>query len=77
LKKNSLKELKLDFKKFISKKLIKLNQQKSFKEINLKFLKRFPSFKKITLKLILELKKQFEDCKIIQIGEKSYNIQII
>ncbi len=75
LKRNSLQELKRDFKKFILQKLADLIKSKNFEEIDLKILRRFPKFKKLTLKLIYELRKQLIECKIYQIGKESYDIQ--
>ncbi|MFX1419554.1 MAG: hypothetical protein ACFE9N_11600 [Promethearchaeota archaeon] len=75
LKRSSLQELKHDLKKIISKKLSYLIKNKEFDAIDSKILKKFPKFRKWTLKLIYELKKQLIDCKIIQLDENSYNIQ--
>ncbi|MFX1306853.1 MAG: hypothetical protein ACFFBF_11995 [Promethearchaeota archaeon] len=75
LKKTSLQELKLDLKKYISKKLADLIKNQEYDSIDLKVLKKFPKFKVWTVKLIYELKQQLEKCKIYQIGEKSYDIQ--
>ncbi|MFX1390902.1 MAG: hypothetical protein ACFE9Z_12630 [Promethearchaeota archaeon] len=75
LKKGSLNEVKFDLKKSVSQKLIELIKQKDFKGINLRILKGFPTFKKITLKLIYELKKQLETCGVFQVGEKLYDIK--
>lgn len=75
LKRTSLQELKLDLKKYISKKIAELIKSQEFNSIDLKKLKKFPKFRKWTLKLIHELKNQLIDCKIYQTGEKSYNIQ--
>ncbi|MFX1501168.1 MAG: hypothetical protein ACFFDH_09425 [Promethearchaeota archaeon] len=75
LKRASLQELKYDLKKCISKKLGNLIKNQDFNAIDVKVLKKFPKFKKWTLKLIYELKDQLIRCKIYQIGEKSYNIQ--
>jgi hypothetical protein len=77
LKRTSLQELKLDLKKTIAKQLSNLIKKQDFTVINLKVLKKFPKFKKWTLKLIYELKKRLIACKIYQVGEKSYNIQDI
>lgn len=75
LKRNSLQELKLDFKKFISQKLAELIKIKNFEEINLIILRKFPKFKKLTLKVIYELSKQLNECKIYQVGKDSYDVQ--
>jgi len=75
LKRNSLQELKLDLKKFISKKLAELIEKKDFESINLKILKNFPSFKNWTIKIISELKNQLEKCEIYKKSEKSFDIQ--
>ncbi|UCC21186.1 MAG: hypothetical protein JSV62_07895 [Promethearchaeota archaeon] len=75
LKRTSLQELKHDFKKKISKKLSDLIKNQEFDAIDLKILKKFPKFRKWTLKLIYELKKQLLNCEIFQIDDNSYNIQ--
>ena len=75
LKRTSLQELKLDLKKYISKKIAELIKKQEFNSIDLKIIKKFPKFRKWTLKLIYELKNQLINCKIYQTGEKSYNIQ--
>jgi hypothetical protein len=75
LKRTSLQELKFDFKKDIAKQISGLIKNKEFNVIDLRVLKKFPKFKKWTLKLIYELKKQLIRCEICQIGENSYNIQ--
>lgn len=74
LKRNSLQELKLDLKKFISEKLAELIKNKNFEDLNIKVLRKFPKFKKWTAKLIYELKEHLEECKIFQTGKKSYDI---
>jgi hypothetical protein len=75
LKRTSLQELKLDFKKKIAKEILILIGKEEFNTIDLKVLKKFPKFKKLTLKLIYELKKRLVRCEIYQVGENSYNIQ--
>ena len=75
LKRDSLQELKLDLKKFISKKLAELIDKKEFASIKLKILKSFPSLKNWTIKIISELKSQLEKCKIYKNSEKSFDIQ--
>ncbi len=77
LKRTSLQELKLDLKKIIAKQLSSLLKKQEFTVIDLKVLKKFPKFKKWTLKLIYDLKKQLIECEIYQVGEKSYNIENI
>ena len=74
LKKQSLQELKLDFKKFVSLKLNELIKNNQFNSINLKILKEFPSFKKWTVKVIYMLKQQLLNCKIYKINDGSYDI---
>lgn len=74
LKRASLQELKLDLKKVIAKQLASLIKKQEFNAIDLKVLKKFPKFKKWTLKLIYEFKKQLIECEIYQVGENSYNI---
>ncbi len=74
-KRTSLQELKLDFKKKIAKQISILIRKEEFNTIDLKVLKKFPKFKKLTLKLIYELKKRLIRCEIYQVGENSYNIQ--
>jgi len=75
LKRDSLQELKLDLKKFISKKLTELIDKKDFASINLKILKTFPSFKNWTIKIISELKNQLEKCKIYKNCENTFDIR--
>ena len=75
LKRDSLQELKLDLKKFISKILAELIDKKEFESINLKVLKNFPSFKNWTIKIISELKNQLEKCTIYKKSEKTFDIQ--
>jgi len=58
-----------------SKSTITKPPQKIFEEINLGILRKFSKFRKLTLKLISELKNQLIGCKIYQIGERSFNIQ--
>ena len=74
LKRGSLQELKLDLKKFVSKKLAELIDKKDFASINLKSLRKFPSFKNWNIKIIYELKNQLEKCKIYKKSEESFDI---
>jgi len=74
LKRKSLQELKLDFQKSVSRKLVKLIQKGNFEQIDIKILKRFPRFKQITAKIIFELKKQLENCVIYQIDQNRYDL---
>jgi len=74
LKRNSLQELKMDLKKLISKKLTDAIKFKKFDQINIESLKRFSEFKKWTVGLIYELKKQLDECKIYQITKEEYEI---
>ena len=74
LKKQSLQELKLDFKKFVSLKLSELIKNDQLESIDLKTLKKFPTFKKWTVKIIHMLKQQLIECKIIKINDNSYDI---
>jgi hypothetical protein len=75
LKKESLHELKLHFKKYISNLLSEIIKSKEFNSIDLKVLKKFPSFKNWTIKIIYELKENLKKCKIYRIDYQSYNIQ--
>jgi hypothetical protein len=74
LKKQSLQELKLDFKKFVSLKLSELIKNNQLESIDLKTLKKFPTFKKWTVKIIHMLKQQLIESKIIKIDDSSYDI---
>ncbi|MFX1279026.1 MAG: hypothetical protein ACFFA3_06380 [Promethearchaeota archaeon] len=75
LKRESLQELKLDLKKFVSKKLTETIKNKEFENINIKILKKFPTFKKFTAKVILELKNQLEGIRIIKIDDNQFDIR--
>jgi hypothetical protein len=75
LKRESLQELKLDFKKFVSKKLTEIIQNKEYESINIRTLRSFPTFRKWTVKVILELKKQLESITIYEIAKKKYDVQ--
>ena len=72
--KQSLQELKLDFKKFVSLKLSELIKSNKLESIDIKSLKRFPTFKKWTFKVIYMLKQQLLNCKIYKINDSSYDI---
>ena len=74
LKKQSLKELKIDFKKFVSLKLSELIKTKQLESIDIKALKQFPSFKKWSVKVIYMLKQQLLNCKIYKINDGTYDI---
>jgi len=74
LKKQSLQELKLDFKKFVSLKLSELIKSNQLELINLKSLKRFPTFKKWSVKVIYMLRQELLKCKIYKINDTSYDI---
>ena len=74
LKKQSLQELKLDFKKFVSLKLSELIKSNQLELINLKSLKRFPTFKKWSVKVIYMLRQELLKCKIYKINNTSYDI---
>ena len=74
LKKQSLSELKLDFKKFVSLKLSELIKTNQLDSIDLKALKSFPTFKRWAVKVIYMLKQQLEDCKVCRMLDGSYNI---
>ncbi len=74
LKKQSLQELKLDFKKFVSLKLSELIKNNQFDSINIKILKKFPSFKKWTIKVIYNLKQQLSNCQIYQNDNQTYDV---
>ena len=74
LKKHSLQELKLDFKKFVSLKLSELIKNNQFDSINIKILKKFPSFKKWTIKVIYNLKQQLSNCQIYQNDNQTYDV---
>ena len=75
LKKQSLQELKLDFKKFVSLKLSELIKSNQLESIDIKSLKQFPTFKKWTVKVIYMLKQQLLNCKIYKINDSSYDIR--
>ena len=74
LKKQSLQELKLDFKKFVSFKLSELIKSNQLELVDIKALKKFPTFKKWTVKVIYMLKQQLLNCKIYKINNSSYDI---
>jgi len=74
LKKQSLQELKLDFKKFVSLKLSELIKSNQLELINLKSLKKFPTFKKWSVKVIDMLRQELLKCKIYLINATSYDI---
>ena len=74
LKKQSLQELKLDFKKFVSLKLSELIKSNQLELVDIKALKKFPTFKKWTVKVIYMLKQQLLNCKIYKINNSSYDI---
>jgi hypothetical protein len=74
LQKQSLQELKLDFKKFVSLKLSELIKSNQLELIDIKALKKFPTFKKWTVKVIYMLKQQLLNCKIYKINNSSYDI---
>jgi len=74
LKKQSLQELKLDFKKFVSLKLSGLIKSNQLELINLKSLKKFPTFKKWSVKVIYMLRQELLKCKIYKINDTSYDI---
>ncbi len=74
LVRDSLQELKRDMIKFVSKRLIDMINNKDFEVINLKILKKYPIFNKLTALIIYELKQQIETCKIYQIDNNLYDI---
>ncbi len=74
LKRQSLQELKLDFKKFVSLRLSQLIKIDDLGSIDIKALKEFPTFKKWTVKVIYMLKQQLLNCKIYKVNDTSYNI---
>jgi hypothetical protein len=74
LKKQSLQELKLDFKKFVSLKLSELIKNNQLKSIDLKALKQLPTFRKWTIKVISILKEQLSNCKLYKVNDSSYDI---
>ncbi|MHA1507394.1 MAG: hypothetical protein ACTSO6_01675 [Promethearchaeota archaeon] len=74
LKKQSLQELKLDFKKFVSLKLSELIKSNQLELINLKSLKKFPTFKKWSVKVIYMLRQELLKSKIYKINDTSYDI---
>jgi len=74
LKKQSLQELKLDFKKFVSLKLSEIIKSNRLGLIDIKALKQFPTFKKWTVKVIYMLRQQLLNCTIIKNIDGSYNI---
>ncbi|MHA1931058.1 MAG: hypothetical protein ACW96X_00870 [Promethearchaeota archaeon] len=77
LKRESLPELKLDFKNFVSKKITEIIQNKDFESIDLKTIRQFPNFRKWTAKIILELKNQLEKSKIYKIDKNKFDIRNI
>ena len=72
--KQSLQELKLDFKKFVSLKLSELIKSNQLELIDIKALKQFPTFKKWTVKVIYMLKQQLLNCNIYKINDSSYDL---
>jgi len=74
LKKQSLQELKLDFKKFISLKLSEIIKSNRLGLVDIKTLKKFPTFKKWTVKIIYMLKQQLLCCRVYKINDNSYDI---
>jgi hypothetical protein len=74
LKRNSLHELKIDLKNFAIDKIINIIKDKKYNQINLNILKEFPDFKKLTLKIMHDLKTQLGTCKIYKIDENRYDI---
>ncbi len=74
LKKQSLQELKLDFKKFVSLKLSELIKSNQLELINIKALKQFPTFKKWSVKVIYMLKQELLNCKLYKNNDTSYDI---
>lgn len=74
LKKQSLQGLKLDFKKFVPLKLSELIKSNQLELIDIKALKKFPTFKKWTVKVIYMLKQQLINCNIYKINDSSYDI---
>ncbi len=75
LKRDSLPELKLDFKKYVSKKITESIQNKDYESTDLKSLKKLPNFRKWTVKLIYELKKELERSKIHKIDKDKFDIK--
>jgi len=75
LKKQSLQELKLDFKKFVSLKLSELIKCNQLELIDIKALKKFPTFKRWSVKVIYMLKQQLLNCTIHKINDTSYDIR--
>ncbi|MBD3211471.1 MAG: hypothetical protein GF311_02600 [Candidatus Lokiarchaeota archaeon] len=74
LNRDCLQELRYDFKKFITAKLINVIKNKKYHEINLNILKSFPEFKKWTLKIIYDLKNELENSQIIKVTKGLYDI---
>jgi len=74
LQKQSLQELKLDFKRFVSLKLSELIKSNQLELINIKSLKRFPTFKKWSVKVIYMLKQELLNCKLYKNNDTSYDI---
>jgi len=72
--KQSLQELKLDFKKFVSLKLSELIKCNQLELIDIKSLKKFPTFKKWSVKVIHMLKQELLNCSIHKINDTSYDI---
>ncbi|MFW9822484.1 MAG: hypothetical protein ACFFE4_06095 [Candidatus Thorarchaeota archaeon] len=74
LKRESLQELKLDLKKFVSDKLTEILKKKEYDQIDIKVLRSFPTFRKWTLKIIYELKKQLEKTEVYRVNNDSIDI---
>ena len=65
----------MDFKNEIARILTNLIKKESYEEINLIELKKFPIYRNWTLKLIMELKRKLEDCKIYKEVDGKYDLQ--
>jgi hypothetical protein len=75
LKRESLQELKLDLKKYVSEKLTEIIKKKELNLINIKVLRTIPTFRKWTAKIIYELKKQLENSLIYKVDKDKFNIK--
>jgi hypothetical protein len=75
LRRDSLQELQLEFKNYVSEKITEIIKNQEFENINLSIIKIFPTFKKWTAKIIYELKNQLERTTILKIDKKTFDIR--
>jgi hypothetical protein len=74
LKRESLQILKIDLKNEIGKVLTRLIKNEFYNDINLNELKKYPIFRKWTLKIIMELKKRLECSRIYKEVDNRYDV---